>query len=153
MINLIIHIRDRNIVNMHELKAAFNSLKDGKHQVTIKDIRNRSLPQNDYYWGVVVPMVRKGLYDNGYDDVRTNDHAHEILKHIHLRRRMESKQNGDVIYISERSSKLTVVEFSEYIEAICRWSAEYLGVVIPSPNQELRTFAEYNEYLQEQIVE
>src|SRR5438552_17183381 len=100
MVDLIIHIRDRNIVNMQELKAAFNSLKDGKHQVTIKDVRNRSLPQNDYYWAVIVPMCRKGLYDAGYDEVRTNDDAHEVLKHEHLRKRIVSKQTGDVIDIA-----------------------------------------------------
>jgi hypothetical protein len=147
MIDLMINIRDRKIVNMQELKAAFNSLKDGKHQVTIKDVRNRSLPQNDYYWSVVVPMCRVGLYDAGYDEVKTNDDAHEVLKHVHLRRRMVSKQTGDVIDIAGSSAKLTVAEFSEYIESICKWSAEFLSVVIPSPNEELRTFAEHNDYL------
>lgn len=122
---------------MQEFRTAFAQLKDGKHLVTVKDMRKRSIPQNSYYWGVIVPLVRKGLYDAGYDEVRTNDDAHEVLKHIHLRKRMVSRQTGDVIDIAGSSAKLTTPEFNEYIESICRWSAEFLGVVIPSPHEYL----------------
>ena len=58
---------------MTEFKAAFRYLKDGKHLVTIKDVRKRSLPQNAYYWGVVVPMVLRGLRDAGFDEVENNE--------------------------------------------------------------------------------
>ncbi len=152
MVEVIIHISNRRIVNMQEFKDAFNQLKDGKHLVTVKDMRKRSVPQNSYYWGVVVPMVRKGLYDAGYDEVTTNEDAHEVLKHIHLRKRIVSKQTGDVIDISDSSAKLSIPQFNEYIEAICKWASEFLNVVIPSPNEEIIAFAEYNRWLQESIV-
>jgi hypothetical protein len=149
MVEVIIDIANRSVVNMKEFRAAFNQLKDGKHLVTVKDMRRRSIPQNSYYWAVVVPLVRKGLYDAGYDDVRTNDDAHEVLKHVHLRRRMVSKQTGDVIDIAGESKKLTIPEFNDYIETVCRWSAEFLNVVIPSPNEQLAEF----ESWEQQIVE
>lgn len=143
MVEVIINISNRKVVNMQEFKAAFNQLKDGKHMVTVKDIRKRSIPQNSYYWGIIVPMVRKGLYDAGYDEVTTNDDAHEVMKHIHLRKRIVSKQTGDVIDISNSSAKLSIPEFNIYIEAICKWASEYLGIVIPSPNDQLAEFEQW----------
>ena len=85
-------------------------------------------------------MKKKGLYDAGYDEVTTNDDAHEVMKHIHLRKRIVSKQTGDVIDISNSSAKLSIPEFNIYIEAICKWASEYLGIVIPEPNDQLAEF-------------
>ncbi|MBK7885165.1 MAG: hypothetical protein IPJ81_16280 [Chitinophagaceae bacterium] len=149
MVEVIIHINNRKVINMKEFREAFNQLKDGKHLVTVKDMRKRSIPQNAYYWGVVVPMVKKGLYDAGYDEVTTNEDAHEVMKHIHLRKRIVSKQTGDVIDISNSSAKLSIPEFNIYIEAICKWASEYLGIVIPSPNDQLIEFEQW----QNSIVE
>ena len=120
---------------MNEFKEVFNQLKDGKHLVIVKDMRKRSIPQNSYYWSVVVPNVRKGLYDAGYDEVKTNNDAHEVIKHIHLRKRIVSKYTGDVIDIAGSSAELSTPSFNDFIESICQWSAEFLGVVIPSPNE------------------
>jgi hypothetical protein len=147
MVELVIHIANKRVVNMKEFREAFNQLKDGKHLITVKDLRRRSLPQNAYYWGVVVPIVKRGLYDIGYDEVRTNDDAHEVLKHIHLKKQMVNKKDGDVIDIAGSSAALNIPEFNEYIERVCRWSAEYLGIVIPSPNEPLVELEQViNEY-------
>ena len=147
MIEVIIHIANKKVINMDEFRKAFNQLKDGKHLVTVKDMRRRSVPQNAYYWAVVVPMVRRGLYEAGFDAVRTNDDAHEIIKHIHLKKRMVSKQTGEVIDTARSTTELAMPEFNDFLEHVCRWSAEYLGVVIPSPHQQ---FAEF-EYWKEEV--
>lgn len=140
MVEVVIHIANKKVINMDEFRKAFNELKDGKHLVTVKDMRKRSVPQNAYYWAVVVPMVRKGLYEAGFDAVRTNDDAHEIIKHIHLKKRMVSKQTGEVIDTARSTTELNPPEYNEFLEQVCRWSAEYLGVVIPSPHQRLAEF-------------
>lgn len=140
MKEFILNISNRRIVNLQDFKQLLNSLKDGKHHIAVKDMRKRSLPQNAYYWGVVVPMVKQGLYEAGYDEVQSNDDAHEVIKHIHLKKRIVSKQTGDTIDIAGSTAKLSIPEFNNFIEDVCRWSAEFLGVVIPSPNQELVMF-------------
>lgn len=116
----------------------------------IKDARTRSLPQNAYYWGVIVPLVRQGLYDAGYDEVKTNMDAHEVIKHLHLRKRVVSKQTGDVIDIAGSTAGLSVIEFNTLIEDVCRWSAEFLGVVIPSPNQQMKDFEDYVNLMEDE---
>lgn len=152
MKEIVLNISNRRIINLQDFKQLLNELKDGKHHITIKDMRKRSLPQNAYYWGVVVPMVKKGLYEAGYDEVQSNDDAHEVIKHIHLRKRIVSKQTGDVIDIAGSTAKLSIPEFNNFIEDVCRWSAEFLGVVIPSPNQELVMFEQTIEKYNNNVV-
>lgn len=149
MRELIINISNRKIINMNDLKQFFNKMKDGKHLLISKDYRKRSLSQNAYYWAVMVPLIRRGLYDAGYDEVRTDEDAHKVIKHIHLKKRIVSKQTGDVIDIAGSTTKLTIPEFNEFIEAVCKWSAEFLGVSIPSPHQEYVEFERWEEKLEE----
>lgn len=145
MIELVININNRKLINPAEFKNALKDLKDGKHLVTVKDYRKRSLSQNAYYWGVIVPLVKNGLYEAGFDEVKTTADAHEVMKHVLLRNRLVSKQTGDVIDIAGSSSKLTIPEFNNYIETICKWASEYLGVVIPTPGEELAMFIDQVE--------
>jgi hypothetical protein len=139
---LVLTIAARRMVNKQDLREMLKWLQDGKYLIIIKDFRRRSLPQNAYYWGVIVPLVRRGLYDNGFDEVTDNDTAHEVMKKLFLKKTIVSKQTGDMIDISGSSAALTVTEFNEFIESISKWAAEYLGIVIPSPNSEAAYFNE-----------
>lgn len=150
MQEVLISRTEKGLTNQDQLMAVFNSLKIGHHRVIIKDARTRSLPQNAYYWGVIVPLVRQGLYDAGYDEVKTNMDAHEVIKHLHLRKRVVSKQTGDVIDIAGSTAGLSVIEFNTLIEDVCRWSAEFLGVVIPSPNQQMKDFEDYVNLMEDE---
>jgi hypothetical protein len=142
-------IRGGKIINPAEMRELFNTLKEGRHQLTIKDMRKRSLPQNDYYWGVVVPMCRQGLYDAGYDEVKTSLDSHEVLKHLFLKKEVVNKSTGEVLVLDGSSKELTIPEFNEYIENICKWAAEYLSIAIPSPNEAMATFADYIDEITE----
>jgi hypothetical protein len=132
---------------MHEMRAVFNDLKDGKYLISIKDVRKRSVQQNRYYWGVVVPIIRKGLYDSGFDAVRTNNDAHEVIKQVLLKKQIVNKQTGEVIDMAGSTQELSIPEFNDFIESICRWASEYLGVVIPSPYEQLAEFKDWQEYV------
>lgn len=132
---------------MDEFREAFRGLKEGKHLVTVKDYRRRSLPQNAYYWSVVVPMVRRGLYESGFDEVQTDQDAHELIKKEFVRKEFVNKQTGEVVSITGSTAGLSVSEFAEYLEKICRWASEYLGVVIPSPNQEMAQFNDWEKFV------
>lgn len=147
---VVINISNLKIQNLNDFKNAFRNLKDGKYLITIKSIRKRSLQQNAYYWAVVVPLVRKGLFENGFDEVVKDEDAHEVLKAVFLKKDIVSKDTGEIITTIGRSTtELEVSEMSDFIERVCRWSAEYLGVVIPSPNDEYAIFSDYIKDLTE----
>ena len=141
---LFIDMSNNCIMNMDEFRKLFYGLKNGKYHITLKDARQRSIPQNRYYRGVVVPLVRKGLYDAGYDEVKTNDDAHEVMKGLFHKKDIVNKLTGDMITTVLSTTTFSIPEFDNFIETICKWAAEFLGVVIPAPNQ---VFVEYIDWV------
>lgn len=136
MTEFILYIKDGEITNKSVVRDRFKSLQDGRYLLSIKSQKKRSLPQNAYYWGIVVPMVKQGLREAGYDEVKTNDDAHEVLKHLFLKKEIRSSVDDNAIIIAGSTAELKTVEFNEFLEAVWKWSAEYLGIEIPSPNQQ-----------------
>ena len=97
--------------------------------------KKRSLNQNCYYWGVVIPLVRKLLeeYGNEVDDEET----HSFLKeHVGKLTASVVGKSGRRVAITKSSASLSTAEFEEYILKITAWAATE-GVVIPSPNEHL----------------
>lgn len=107
-------------------------------QVKIKVERQsakRSLRQNSYYHAVVVEMVREGLLDIGYS--LSHDRTHEFLKERFNLIEIPGK-HGLVLTVPGSTTDLNKVQFSEYIERIAQFAAEYLNVVIPPANSDLK---------------
>lgn len=94
----------------------------------------RSHPQNRYYWGVVVHMIRMGLLNLGHD--LNKDEVHGFLK-----QKFNAVQivNGDGVVeeIPGSTATLNKIQFGEYLEKIFQWAAEYLNITIPPPNEKL----------------
>lgn len=94
--------------------------------------KHRSDPQNRYYWGVVVEMIRAGMKEMG--DTVTPDQVHEFLKWRFLRVQKADESTGEVLYeYAGSTADLGTIQFSEYVERCCQFAAEFLGVSIPLP--------------------
>lgn len=106
----------------------------GPIDVTIKRHRkSRSLRQNAYYWGVVVPLIANEL---GY----THDEMHEIIKakFFKVREKEVVTSGGVFVTIPEHAGSTTdksTGEFEEKMDEIRQWASMDLGVVIPLPNE------------------
>jgi single-stranded DNA-specific DHH superfamily exonuclease len=102
-------------------------------QVKIKVERNvakRSLKQNDYYHSGVVEAVREGFLNIGYR--LSHDETHYFLKERF--NSIEIPGNGGILLtVPGSTAQLNKVQFSDYIERIAQFAAEYLGVEIKSP--------------------
>ena len=120
--------------NRKRLQTDLLKFKGCTVEITIKKKNKRSNPQNSYYHGVVVAEVRHGLLEIGYQ--MTADETHEFLKQKFNSTQIITK-DGLVIDVPRSTTELNKSEFSEYIERIARFAAEYLSVVIPMPNQDL----------------
>lgn len=104
-----------------------------------KKTRQRSMPQNDYYWGVIISMICE---ETGSD----RDSVHEFCRRAFLR-----KSNGAItvadfhdVALDPKDSvpsttELTTSQFSEYHESIKRWAAQFLSIFIPDPNEQVMT--------------
>lgn len=106
---------------------------EGVYAVKIaKYRRRRSLQQNRFYWGAILPVICGGIAE-AWGEPITADEAHLLLKQMFLSRPIVNKQTGEEMgRVPPSSASLNVDQFSEYIEKIAKFSAESLGVVLPS---------------------
>jgi hypothetical protein len=97
--------------------------------------KKRSTQQSRFYWGVVVPIIKDALRNAGYDEIKTNEDAHEVLKGLFNKASFTDKATGDTITYGRTTTALTTTEFMEYVAAIQQWAAEKLNCNIPDPHE------------------
>lgn len=100
-----------------------------------KKTRKRSLCQNSFYWGVVVPMVRAGLLDTGYK--LSLEQTHDLLKMMFLEKEIVNEKTGEILKSIKSTTELTTTDFMVFIDDVQRWASEYLSIVIPSPGEQI----------------
>ena len=104
------------------------TFKNGTHLDIIirKHKTKRTLEQNAYYWSVVVPILADEFgHDNAED-------MHEDLKREF--NPVPSKLDPSK-KIGGSTTKLSTVEFADYVDRICRWAATEHGIYIPPPTK------------------
>lgn len=97
--------------------------------VVRRERSRRSLAQNAWVWGVAYPLLAETL---GYDR-----DEHETLHYALVEKwggkRFDERLRVDVP--NKRSSKLSTVEFSDYMEWLVRFAAREFNCVIPLPDE------------------
>ncbi len=97
--------------------------------------RRRSLLQNAYYHGVVVPIVQQGLLDAGYKVGR--EQVHDFLKATFHKCELVNEATGEVLQTVGSTTGMSTLQMMEYFQAITLWAAEYLNVQIPEPGEQM----------------
>lgn len=102
-----------------------------------KPKKSRSNSQNNYYWGCVLPLVQNGLLEvTGELRSVENIHYKILLPLFAPTNEIVNVDSGECINERLTSSEMTTTQFCEYIMEVQKWSAEFLNVDIPSPNEE-----------------
>lgn len=125
--------RNRNLV-----LQAIQSFNGKEVVITFsKPKKSRSNNQNAFYWGVVLPLVQKGLLD-ATGELRSNDNIHYkiLLPLFAPTNEIVNTDTGESLLERLTSSEMTTTQFCEYIMEVQKWGAEFLGIDIPSPNEE-----------------
>ena len=89
---------------------------------TAAKTKPRSLNENNYYWGVVIPLIGQST---GY----LPEEVHESLKHKFLR------IHGDKLDRIGSTAVLDTIDFEKYLETVRMWAAQELQTIIPLPNE------------------
>jgi hypothetical protein len=99
----------------------------------------RSRSQNAYFHGVILPEVRRGLIDAGYSASEcTTEVVKDFLKSMFARREMVNARTGEVLTTVQPTSQMTTTEMMAFQEECRRFASEFLGVTIPSPNEQTK---------------
>ncbi len=107
------------------------TFKSGSHiEIIIRKYRSqRTLEQNAYYWGVVIPILGDHF---GYD-------AEEIHEELKLMFNPIQSKIDPARKIGGSTTKMSTVEFycdqDSYVERIARWAASDYGIYIPPPEK------------------
>ena len=113
-----------------EIARAF----DGKEiEITVsRKKKKRTNPQNRYYFGVVIPMIRAGM--KGMGDIVDVTEVHDSMRWRFLKQQRIDESTGELLYeFALSTTQLDTVGFTEYIEHCRRFAAEFLGIDIPDP--------------------
>lgn len=120
----------------HDLKEAFRSLYNEaqgldfeKGYIALFDAdKARTIPQNRYYWGVVIKMLSDLT---GYEA--------EILHEYLCRKFIGEKSKSifdELIMIRQKSSSLSTSEFNEFVEKVRFWAFDKFGSQCDIPDPE-----------------
>ena len=134
-----------------------NALKVFEGQEVIVTARpaakKRSNPQNAYYWGVCVKMIREHLLKRAAmdDDCRaefSDEMTHQIIKlATGVSHWIYPAPPCEALMVEGRTKNKSVKEFQDYIMSVQEWAAKVLGLVIPDPVE-----PGYDDWLQEMLA-
>ena len=88
----------------------------------------RSLRQNRYYWGVVVPIFGEHW---GLD----REETHQLLGTTHLKKKI-TVEGGQEFTVVRSTTSLSTADFEEYMSKLRAWGATEFGLNIPEPNED-----------------
>ncbi|UEM08093.1 recombination protein NinB (plasmid) [Skermanella rosea] len=105
-----------------------------KVRVTVDVVKHaRSLSQNAYYHGVVVPHIQRMFEDAG--TTLSHDQVHEFLKmHVMKLHKVVLSPDGTPSVIGGSTTSLSKSEFSDKMAQIQQWASEF-GYYVPDPNE------------------
>lgn len=119
------------------LATALKQLSGLRLTVTLeKRVNRRSVNQNAYLHGVVIPMVSEGMYEAGWREALDEGWVKNDLKKRFLTRTAFNEKTGEGIEYIERTSALTTSEMMDFIASIQQWASEFLNIYIPDPNEQ-----------------
>lgn len=130
-------------LNRDRLRKALHGRKDGDYLITIERAHaTRSLSQNAYYWGVILPAIADYTgqsVDDLHEWAKLNFNAKQIVL---------TNAHGEIVgdeRIGQTTTKLNKVTFGEYLERLRAWAAVELGVVVPDPDPDHRWRKDHDE--------
>ena len=109
------------ILNRESFDRFLNEFEEGTIlEIEVKEVVNRSQMQNSYYWGQIIgsPSKEGSLLSNEMFQGYTKQELHEALK--------EKFEVKSTMGMSQE-------DFTEYINKIIRWAAEFADMYIKEP--------------------
>lgn len=120
------------ISNRRFFDADLKTMPDGSVIVTIeRKSRKRSNQQNAYYWGVIIPLCKRGFNDLGHD--LNDEDTHTFLKSKFNALDIVFEDTGEVFPLGRSTTEMDTIDFMMYVEKIQQFAATILNTIIPDP--------------------
>lgn len=111
-----------------KLYTILKTRKPKVYDVEIKERKNiRSNKQNNYYWGVLIPILSKDL---GWFE----DEIHEYLKKK-FNRKEKVLPSSEIVEIGGSTKDLNTADAENYYNQIRIWALTECDIFLPLPNE------------------
>lgn len=123
--------------NLNRIQQTVKSLEGKEVKIVISEVfKKRSERQNNFYWGVVIPIMQNTMLDIG--NPMDIDDIHLMLRVKFLKQIISiNEETGEVAERVKSTTELSTIEFMDYIAKVRFWAIDFFGVEIPEPNEEL----------------
>ncbi|TWP23108.1 hypothetical protein ETU10_08410 [Apibacter muscae] len=123
--------------NRHLVTKIFQAYEGKNLKLTFEsEGKKRSNPQNAYYWGVIVPLIQEGIF-NEWGEYMSKEQVHEMLKYNCNYKEIVNENTGEIIRSVRSTSDNSTITQEDYHEKCRRLAFNYFNVEIPLPNEEL----------------
>jgi hypothetical protein len=123
--------------NLNRIQQTVKSLEGKEVKIVISEVfKKRSERQNNFYWGVVIPIMQNTMLDIG--NPMDIEDIHLMLRVKFLKQIISiNEETGEVAERVKSTTELSTIEFMDYIAKVRFWAIDFFGVEIPEPNEEL----------------
>lgn len=134
------HIDDKGKLLLPDRGVLQEWVKTHKDKDVVLDVKikrkTRSNPQNRYYWNSIVNAYFE-IFRNAGLDLQDPEEAHEILKAKFNTEHVVNEHTGEMVEVVKSTTRNDTYEQEGYHERCRRWAAEFWGVQIALPNEQL----------------
>jgi hypothetical protein len=149
---------EKGVIHLHpftknRLKQDLSSFPDCDIVIAIKRKGKRSSQSNRYYWGVVIEEIKLAFKEKG--TIATPEDIHEALKAKFNPNNVRNEEGEVLLEMGGSTTEMNNGEFSEYVERIIQWAAQYLQLAIPAPGTQTEMpflLASYDEEARATII-
>jgi hypothetical protein len=123
--------------NLNRIQQVVKSLEGKEVKIVISQVfKKRSERQNNYYWGVVIPIMQNTMLDIG--NPMDIEDIHLMLRVKFLKQTISiNEETGEVAERVKSTTELSTIEFMDFVAKVRFWAIDFFGVEIPEPNEEL----------------
>lgn len=123
--------------NKGSISKAFAEF-EGKEIVITVEVKKsvRSTEQNNYLWGCIYPLLKKGFFDT-QGEVYSVEQIHEAMKLRYNFIDSVNKSTGDYIRLPKSTTKNNTIEQEDYHQQLRNFALEWFNIIIPLPNEEI----------------
>lgn len=140
-IKILTRIEDGKLKRNRKLMiSALESFEGKEIEIIIKrKYKSRSLPQNSFYWGVLIPTFQE-LILTEWGEIKSAEETHEVLKFSCNSEEKINEDTGEIIKIPKSTAELTTSGFMEYHQKLRQIALDFFNTVLPEPNEQLTIF-------------
>lgn len=103
-----------------------------------KRYKKRTENQNDFYWGVWVPIFQKLIMDE-WQEFKTPNEIHEMLKQNCNYVEKVSEHTGEILKVSKSTTELSTNQWEkEFKMRVKQFALDFFNTALPEPNSQMK---------------